>query len=40
VAPYTVSGLADIAGIVTDAPADHPAIRQLGQQGINIIPAR
>jgi DeoR/GlpR family transcriptional regulator of sugar metabolism len=39
VAPYTVTGLSEVAGIVTDAPADHPTIQQLRQQGINIIQA-
>ena len=39
VAPYTVTGLSEIAGIVTDAPADHPTIQQLRQQGVNIIQA-
>jgi len=39
VAPYTVTGLSEVAGIVTDAPANHPTIKQLRQQGINIIQA-
>jgi DeoR/GlpR family transcriptional regulator of sugar metabolism len=38
-APYKITGLADIAGLVTDAPSDHPTIQQLRQQGVNIIPA-
>ena len=37
VTPFTVTGLSDAAGVVTDAPADHPTIRQLGRQGVNII---
>jgi DeoR/GlpR family transcriptional regulator of sugar metabolism len=39
VAPYTVTGLSDVAGIVTDAPSDHPTIQQLRQRGINILQA-
>ena len=39
VAPYAVIGLAEIAGLVTDAPADNPAVRQLIRQGVNIIQA-
>ena len=39
VAPYTVTGLSDLAGIVTDAPSDHPTIEQLRQQGAHIIQA-
>jgi DeoR/GlpR family transcriptional regulator of sugar metabolism len=39
VAPYTFAGLSRVAGIVTDAPADHPTIRELRQQGVNIIQA-
>jgi DeoR/GlpR family transcriptional regulator of sugar metabolism len=38
-APYTITGLSDIAGIVTDAPSYHPTIQQLRQQGVNIIQA-
>jgi DeoR/GlpR family transcriptional regulator of sugar metabolism len=38
-APYTISGLSDVAGIVTDAPSYHPTIQQLRQQGITIIQA-
>jgi DeoR/GlpR family transcriptional regulator of sugar metabolism len=39
VAPYTVTDLSDIAGIVTDAPAYHPAIQEFRQQGIEVIQA-
>ena len=39
VAPYTVTGLSNVAGIVTDAPSDHPTIQQLRHQGINVIQA-
>jgi DeoR/GlpR family transcriptional regulator of sugar metabolism len=38
-APYTITGLSDIAGLVTDAPSYHPTIQHLRQQGVNIIPA-
>jgi DeoR/GlpR family transcriptional regulator of sugar metabolism len=38
-APYTITGLSDVAGIVTDAPFNHPTIQQLRQQGVNIIDA-
>jgi DeoR/GlpR family transcriptional regulator of sugar metabolism len=38
-APYTITGLSDVAGIVTDAPADHPTLQRLRQQGVNIIDA-
>jgi DeoR/GlpR family transcriptional regulator of sugar metabolism len=38
-APYTITGLSDVAGIVTDAPGDHPTIQQLRLQGVNIIDA-
>ena len=37
--PYTVTGLSEVAGIVTDAPDDHPAIQQLRQHEGNIIQA-
>jgi DeoR/GlpR family transcriptional regulator of sugar metabolism len=37
VAPYAVVGLADVAGLITDAPADHPGIQQLREQGVNVI---
>jgi DeoR/GlpR family transcriptional regulator of sugar metabolism/transposase len=36
---YTISGLSDVAGIVTDAPADHPTVRELRGQGARIIQA-
>jgi DeoR/GlpR family transcriptional regulator of sugar metabolism len=39
VAPYTVTGLSDVAGIVTDAPSYHPTMQQLRQQGVTIIQA-
>jgi len=39
VCPYKVTGLAEIAGIITDAPADHPAVRRLRAQGVHVIEA-
>jgi DeoR/GlpR family transcriptional regulator of sugar metabolism len=39
VAPYAVTGVSAVAGIVTDAPADHPTVRQLREQGVNVIEA-
>jgi DeoR/GlpR family transcriptional regulator of sugar metabolism len=39
VAPYPVTGVSEVAGIVTDAPSYHPAIQQLEQQGVNILQA-
>jgi DeoR/GlpR family transcriptional regulator of sugar metabolism len=38
-APYTITGLSDVAGIVTDAPTYDPTIQRLRQQGVNIIQA-
>jgi DeoR/GlpR family transcriptional regulator of sugar metabolism len=38
-APYTIAGVSELAGIVTDAPSYHPTIQQLSQQGVNIIQA-
>ena len=39
VAPYTITGLADVAGIVTDAPTYHPTFQHLQGHGVNIIQA-
>jgi DeoR/GlpR family transcriptional regulator of sugar metabolism len=39
VASYAVIGLSEIAGLVTDAPSDHPTVQQLRQQGVNVIQA-
>jgi DeoR/GlpR family transcriptional regulator of sugar metabolism/transposase len=39
VCSYKISGLADVAGIITDAPADHPTVQQLRDQGATIIQA-
>jgi DeoR/GlpR family transcriptional regulator of sugar metabolism len=38
-APYTITGVSDLAGIVTDVPSHHPTIEQLSKQGVNIIDA-
>ncbi len=39
VCPYKVTGLSEVAGVITDAPADHPAVRQLRAEGVTIIEA-
>jgi DeoR/GlpR family transcriptional regulator of sugar metabolism len=39
VAPYTITSLSNVAGIITDAPTDHPTIREIRQQGVSIIQA-
>jgi hypothetical protein len=39
VVPYAVVGLSEVAGLVTDAPAGHPAVQQLREQGVNVIQA-
>ena len=39
VARYTITGLSDVAGVVTDAPSYHPTIAKLRQQGITLIQA-
>ena len=39
VCAYKVTGLSEVAGIITDAPADHPTVQQLRDQGINIVAA-
>jgi DeoR/GlpR family transcriptional regulator of sugar metabolism len=39
VCAYKIVDLADVAGIITDAPATHPAIRGLRDRGANIIEA-
>jgi DeoR/GlpR family transcriptional regulator of sugar metabolism len=38
-APYTITGLSEMAGIVTDAPSYHPTIQRLREQGVTIIQA-
>jgi DeoR/GlpR family transcriptional regulator of sugar metabolism len=37
VAPYAVVGLSEVAGLITDAPAGHPTVRQLRDQGVTVI---
>lgn len=39
VSAYRVVGLAEVAGIVTDAGDGHPAVRQLRAQGVSVLPA-
>jgi hypothetical protein len=39
VAGYKVTGLPDVTGIITDAPASHPTLQQLREQGTTIIQA-
>ena len=36
---YTVVGLTEVAGIITDAPSDHPTVEELRERGVNIIQA-
>jgi DeoR/GlpR family transcriptional regulator of sugar metabolism/transposase len=36
---YKIVGLSDVAGIITDAPANHPTVRQLRDKGVTIIEA-
>jgi DeoR/GlpR family transcriptional regulator of sugar metabolism len=37
--PFTVLPLADVSGIITDAPTDHPVIEQLHRDGVTIVSA-
>jgi DeoR/GlpR family transcriptional regulator of sugar metabolism len=39
VCPYTVTGLSEVAGIITDAPAGHPAVREFRKHGVHVIEA-
>jgi len=39
VCSYQVVHLSDTAGIITDAPGDHPAVTQFRAQGVAIIQA-
>ncbi|HEX6523873.1 MAG TPA: DeoR/GlpR family DNA-binding transcription regulator [Streptosporangiaceae bacterium] len=39
VCSYAVISLSAVAGIITDAPADHPTAQQLQDQGVSIIQA-
>jgi DeoR/GlpR family transcriptional regulator of sugar metabolism/transposase len=36
---YKISDLADVAGIITDAPADHPTVCELRDEGVTIVQA-
>lgn len=38
--PFTVLPLAEVSGIVTDAPADHPTLLELEQGGTTVLRAR
>jgi DeoR/GlpR family transcriptional regulator of sugar metabolism len=37
--PFTVVGLADVAGIITDAPATDPTLARLARDGVAILSA-
>ena len=37
--PFTVLPLAEVSGIITDAPEDHPVLPELRETGVPIIPA-
>jgi DeoR/GlpR family transcriptional regulator of sugar metabolism len=37
--PFTVLTLAEVSGIITDAPADHPVLTRLREAGVTILPA-
>ena len=39
VSSYVVVGLAEVAGLITDAPPDHPTVEQLRDHGVTIIQA-
>jgi DeoR/GlpR family transcriptional regulator of sugar metabolism len=39
VSACTVTGLAQVAGVITDAPDTHPTIAALREHGVTIIPA-
>lgn len=39
VCSYAVTGLSGVAGVITDAPADHPTVQQLRAQGVSVIQA-
>jgi len=39
VCSYRVTGLSEVAGIITDAPADQPTVRQLGDDGVTVVEA-
>ena len=37
--PFTVLPLADVSGIITDAPGDHPVLEQLRRDEVPVLPA-
>lgn len=39
VSPYPVLPLRDVAGVVTDTPAEHPALVELVDQGVRVLHA-
>jgi DeoR/GlpR family transcriptional regulator of sugar metabolism len=39
VCPYKVTGLSEVAGIITDAPPGHPALRRFRERGVHVIEA-
>jgi DeoR/GlpR family transcriptional regulator of sugar metabolism len=39
VGSYRVVGTSEVAGVVTDAPADHPTVQEFRARGVNIIQA-
>jgi DeoR/GlpR family transcriptional regulator of sugar metabolism/transposase len=39
VCAYRITSLSDVAGIITDAPASHPVVQELRNQGVTIIAA-
>jgi DeoR/GlpR family transcriptional regulator of sugar metabolism len=39
VAPYTITGVSHVAGIVTDVPPYHPTLTHLRERGIEVIQA-
>jgi DeoR/GlpR family transcriptional regulator of sugar metabolism len=38
--PYTVMPLGDVAGVITDTPADDPTVLELKRAGVTIVTAR
>jgi DeoR/GlpR family transcriptional regulator of sugar metabolism len=39
VCSYQVTDLSEVAGIITDAPPDHPVVQQLRERGVTIVQA-
>ena len=37
--PFTVIGLGDVAGIITDAPLADPTLAALVKAGVSLLPA-